>query len=338
MVEKSSLSHNLDSVTDNVRYDQNAKNILANKSILAWILKYTTSEFRDYNIPAIIDCIDEPQISEVSIYPGETNVIRTERIEGLPTEDTVQNEGSVRYDIRFSAYTKDDEHIKLIINVDAQKSFYPGYDLVTRVIYYCTRMISSQMDVEFKSDDYDNIKKVYSIFICLESNAASQNSITSYEIAPHNLYGNLPDKHRYDLMRAVVVCLGNGQIGNGTMDDGSSLLSLLNVTFDGTLSADAKENILEEQYSIPKSKKMKEELTTMCNLSYAIEEKGIEKGRAEGIEKGRAEGVEMGRAEGVEMMSKLMYLLNAEGRIDDISKASVDKDYRDKLLKEFNLI
>lgn len=60
----------------------------------------------------------------------------------------------------------------------------------------------------------------------------------------------------------------------------------------------------------------------MCNLSYAIEEKGIEKG----VEKG------------VEMMSKLMYLLSTEGRIDDISKASVDKDYRDKLLKEFNLI
>ena len=76
----------------------------------------------------------------------------------------------------------------------------------------------------------------------------------------------------------------------------------------------------------------------MCNLSYAIEEKGIEKGRAEGVEMGRAEGVEMGRAEGVELMSTLIYRLSTEGRIDDISKASVDKDYRDKLLKEFNLI
>lgn len=322
MEQKTSLSYNLDSVTDNVRYDQNAKNILANKSILAWILKYTTSEFRDYNIPAIIDCIDEPQISEVSIYPGETNVIRTERIEGLPTEDTVQNEGSVKYDIRFAAYTKDDERIKLIINVDAQKSFYPGYDLVTRVIYYCARMLSSQMNVEFEADNYDNVKKVYSIFLCLESSVESQNSITSYEISPHILQGNLPDKHRYDLMRAVIVCLGDGQIENSTMNDGSALLNLLNVTFDSTLSADIKENILEEQYSIPKSKKLKEELTTMCNLSYAIEEKGIEKGRAEGVE----------------LMSKLIYLLSAEGRIDDISKASVDKDYRDKLLKEFNLI
>ena len=338
MVEKSALSHNLESVTDNIKYDQNVKNILANKSILAWILKYTTNEFRDYNIPAIIECIEEPQISEVPIYPGATNKMHTERIEGLPTEDTVQNEGSVRFDIRFAAFTKDSERIKLIINVDAQKSFYPGYDLVTRVIYYCARMISSQMDVEFKSDNYDDIKKVYSIFICLESSDESQNSITSYEIAPHNIYGSLPDKHRYDLMRAVVVCLGNGQINDGTVDDGSSLLSLLNVTFDNSISADTKETILEEQYLIPRSKKLKEELTTMCNLSYAIEEKGIEKGRAEGVEMGRAEGVEMGRAEGVELMSTLIYRLSTEGRIDDISKASVDKDYRDKLLKEFNLI
>ena len=68
----------------------------------------------------------------------------------------------------------------------------------------------------------------------------------------------------------------------------------------------------------------------MCNLSYAIEEKGIEKGYAKGIE--------MGRAEGIEQISKLVYRLSSARRIDDIIKASVDKDYRDKLLREFNLI
>ena len=64
----------------------------------------------------------------------------------------------------------------------------------------------------------------------------------------------------------------------------------------------------------------------MCNLSYAIEEKGY------------AKGIEIGRAEGIEQISKLVYRLNSAGRLDDITKASVDKDYRDRLLKEFNLI
>ena len=56
----------------------------------------------------------------------------------------------------------------------------------------------------------------------------------------------------------------------------------------------------------------------MCNLSYAIEEKGIEKG--------------------CELMGKLIHELNASGRYEDIDRASADKDYRDKLLKEFNII
>lgn len=322
MDKKTALSNNLESVTDNVRYDQNIKNILANKSILAWILKYTTSEFQNYNIEDIIDCIEEPKISEVYVYPGKTNIVRAERIEGLSTEDKTQNEGSIRYDIRFTAYTKNDEHIKLIINVDAQKSFYPGYDLVTRIIYYCARMISSQMDVEFTADDYDNIKKVYSIFICLESSKESQNTITCYEIKPSHLYGSLPDKHRYDLMRAVAVCLGDSEIENYNFANGSTLLNLLNVTFDNFLSAEKKESILEEQYSIPKSKELKEELITMCNLSYAIEEKGIEKGREQGVE----------------LMGKLISALSADARFDDIAKVATDKDYRNKLLKEFNLL
>ena len=60
----------------------------------------------------------------------------------------------------------------------------------------------------------------------------------------------------------------------------------------------------------------------MCNLSYAIEEKGIEKGREQGVE----------------LMGKLISALSADARFDDIAKVATDKDYRNKLLKEFNLL
>jgi flagellar biosynthesis/type III secretory pathway protein FliH len=38
----------------------------------------------------------------------------------------------------------------------------------------------------------------------------------------------------------------------------------------------------------------------MCNCSEGIEQRGIEKGRAEGIEIGEARGLQKGRAEGIE--------------------------------------
>jgi len=67
----------------------------------------------------------------------------------MSNEDKVPGEGEITYDIRFYAITKDDKHIKIIINVEAQKNYYPGYDLVTRAMFYCARMLSAQLDTEF---------------------------------------------------------------------------------------------------------------------------------------------------------------------------------------------
>ena len=68
----------------------------------------------------------------------------------------------------------------------------------------------------------------------------------------------------------------------------------------------------------------------MCNLSTAIENQGINKGRVEG----RAEG----RVEGVDLMAKLIKILLAEKRYSDAEKASDDAEYRDQLLREYKLI
>ena len=67
------------------------------------------------------------------------------------------------FDIVFYA-RYGNERKKLYVNIEAQKSFYPGYDLVTRGIIYPARLISQQMDIEYTANDYDGVKKVYSIW------------------------------------------------------------------------------------------------------------------------------------------------------------------------------
>ena len=71
------------------------------------------------------------------------------------------------------------------------------------------------------------------------------------------------------------------------------------------------------------------------------ERRGIEAGRKIGIEEGRAEGREEGRtegrAEGESRINQLNIELSKLGRIEDILKAAVDKEYQEKLLKEFEL-
>ena len=107
------------------QYDTYCKRILANKIILAWILKYVAEEFVDMDIGQIKECIGtDVQVSEVNVLPGRTNTPGSERIIGESEEDSVPGEGELYYDIRFSVYyARQKQRIKLIINVEAQKEF-----------------------------------------------------------------------------------------------------------------------------------------------------------------------------------------------------------------------
>ena len=107
-------------VTDqNAQYDAACKQLLAEKIILAWIMKSCLEEYRDCDVKEIAEKYIEgtPQVGEAAIMPGETN---TAKIRGISNEDTVLGEGRITYDIRFVALAPaaTNEMIQLIINVD----------------------------------------------------------------------------------------------------------------------------------------------------------------------------------------------------------------------------
>ena len=84
------------------RYDTQAKQILSDKTILSWILKYTTSEFKDYSIELIRTCIeDKPEVCTHRGFPS----LALDAITGLDTVDKVPGEGEITYDVRFTVLT-----------------------------------------------------------------------------------------------------------------------------------------------------------------------------------------------------------------------------------------
>ena len=293
------------------KYDAEVKNILADKNILAWILKTCASEFKRLEIEEIINCIEgEPEISVVPVYPGKA----PEKITGMSTEDKVPNEGFVTYDIRFYAYVSKDgrkEKIKLIVNIEAQKKYHPGYDLVTRCIFYLARQISAQLDTEFTADDYDNIKKVYSIWICMDTPEYAQNTITKYDIQQTKIAGDFRGKARYDLMTGIMICLGKE-----VSDEKNSLLRLLGTVLAEKILPKEKEEILQKEYGIEMKLPSKEGLNVMCNLSDLIEERGIEKGMEQGLQQGRM----------AERISKIQKMIQKNYSKEDI----LDLDYTEE--------
>lgn len=104
-------------------YDTNAKFLLADKQILAWILKYAVKEFQDMSIGEIIACIgDDIEVSTRPVDPGLSNL---GRVKGESTEDDAPGEGKIVFDIRFSAYHKGIE-TKFLVNIEAQRSTDPA--------------------------------------------------------------------------------------------------------------------------------------------------------------------------------------------------------------------
>ena len=185
---ETSISHKINITAQKAAYDTYVKKLLSEKIILAHILASVVTEFNGMTPEEIIPLIEgQPDIENVSIIPGETSM---PSIIGDNTEEIVPNEGKVTFDIRFSVRIPGQNGIvKIIIDIEAQKRFYPGYDLVTRGIFYAARLLSSQLGTEFTLSAYNNIKKVYSIWICIDFPKYAVNTVTRYHITQENLVG-----------------------------------------------------------------------------------------------------------------------------------------------------
>lgn len=270
------LSHMITVADEKAAYDLACKRLLANKIILAWIMKSCVAEYRDIDVNEIATKYIEgnPIISTFPLHVDESEEMG-ELVNGISTEDNTINEGVVKFDIRFNALAPvSGELTQLIINVEAQNDFYPGYPIIKRAIYYCARMISSQYGTVFKKSHYEKIKKVYSIWICTNPPIGRRNSIASYSIKEDVIIGKAEEKiGNYDLITAIMICLGKKNDANSL-----GILKLLEVLLSAERPVDEKKKILEEDFNIKMNDSLEREVSTMCNLSKGVEEYGIQRG------------------------------------------------------------
>ena len=277
------LAKNITAAGEKAAYDAACKRLLANKVILAWIMKSCMEEYKAHSIKEIAERYIEgiPQIAEAAVNPDEDGYEGSEQIRGAKNEDSTIQEGTITYDIRFLAIVPGTgETIRLMINVEAQNDFYPGYPIIKRALYYCSRMISSQYGSEFTETHYENIRKVYSIWICSNPPKRRENTITRYSIQEENLIGQVSErKENYDLLTVVMICLGHADDDNYT-----GVLKLLGVLLSSEKEAEEKKKILQDDFDIAMTKTLESEVSVMCNLSKGVEERGIAIGLERGTE------------------------------------------------------
>lgn len=266
------LSREIENAQNQAMYDRYCKNLMANRMILAHILKECVEEFKDCDVKYIADnCIEgEPQISELSVHRGD----KPEKILGMNTEDKTMDEGTVLFDIRFIAVLpQTGENVRLIINIEAQNKYNPGYSLIRRGLYYCCRLISAQYETEFTKENYDDIKKVYSIWVCTNTPNYVKNTITKYCITEKNIVGNAKaDPKKYDILNLIMLCLDKDSKDAQNKDNG--ILKLLRVLLSGKIDAQKKKIILKDDFDVKMSVEAEKELNYMCNLGAGLVEQG----------------------------------------------------------------
>lgn len=256
------------------------KKILGQKQVLAHILMHTVEEFREMKATDIIPYIEgEVYVGNVLAEPGLTNTFKQNRgtqIHGLNTENVEINEGEIYFDVLFYVRTRN-RLSKIIVDVEAQKDEPSGYDILNRAVFYVSREISSQKNREFTKSEYNNIKQVYSIWICMNQ---TKNTLECYHLEKESLLEKKDWKGRQDIVNIVMIGLSKNL---PERNEKYKLHRFLGILFSQQLNAEEKIELLENEYGIVTGKKFREDVKKMCNLSQGIKEAG----KLEGIKLGR---------------------------------------------------
>ena len=257
------------SADQEAQYDEKAKRLLGQKHILAYILVKTVDEFKGMHPKDVIRYIEgEPMISVVPVEPGLTNVEKEEqgkRVTGFNTENQEIQEGLIRFDIVFYVRLRNGLS-QMIINVEAQKDIPTKYKLLNRAVFYVSRLISSQKERDFTKTNYKAIKRVFSIWICMNMD---ENSMDHIHLTDEKLLGSYEWKGGLDLLNIVLIGISEDL---PEYEEKYELHRLLGALLSKELTADEKLNIIETEYDIPVEDHMREDVKVMCNLSQGIKE------------------------------------------------------------------
>ena len=205
--------------------DASSKAIFASIPFMARILKDCVRELAPYSQQEIMKLCQKANIHFASVpvhdqqAAGEILAGQIDKqwitLDNLSTassvEDVSATEGAVRFDllIELTIPMPDGAHIAVVVNVEIQNDGDNVCRIIKRGIYYCSRLISRQKNRTFKAPKYENIRKVYSIWLLAAADNLLANSIRRFSLkeeiitAPQSKMSPLPTAY-YDMMEVVI--------------------------------------------------------------------------------------------------------------------------------------
>ena len=272
--------------------DAGCKALLGCTAVAAFIVKNCIPEFRDMSLEEIQEYIiykkaksqmTPEELAEIQANNTSPVEIGCHIVDDLPdklneknVESKSTNEGTIYNDVLFDIGMPGGESppSRVIVDIEAQNHFNPGYSMLKRGSFYCGRMISAQKETVFRNSDYNKLQKVYSIWLCIAPDEKVRGVCNTYSMSETCLAKehHFPKK-QYDNFCIIIACLQDKQSAN-------NMVCFFSSVFDNDMPVEEKLDLARE-CGLQVTADVKEGINQMCNYSDYVEQKGIEKGRIE---------------------------------------------------------
>ena len=170
----------------------------------------------------------------------------------------------------------------VIVNIEPHGRFAPGYPLATRMNFYLARMLSREYGTVFTGEEFEKLKKCYSIWILTDAPKNCANTVSVYEMTERHIIGvgenervkdYALDPDTYQLMTGVMIRLGD------VSETKSELLRIVGAILSNKIGVEEKREILRE-YDIPLTEEVERSVKGMGSLLDSFEERIREEERA----------------------------------------------------------
>ena len=168
----------------------------------------------------------------------------------------------------------------ILVNIEAQKDDPSSYYIQNRAVFYACRMVSSQKERDFTGMNYNDIKKVYTIWICMNQ---KENSLNYLHLTNEKLMGKTAIEKAGDLIHIILLGLAKNL---PPYTEENKLHRLLGALFTNELTIDEKISIIESEYNIESESELRKDVRKVGGLGESLVESAAEEAWEQGLELG----------------------------------------------------
>ena len=259
------------------RCDRLAKALLTNPSVQALVINHACTEFLGLPLEEV-----KKRIQRHSLKNRRVDV---EAPVALEKTENLEDDAKTNFDILFEAESPLGAMLR--INIEVQGKYQKSSIMKGRYVYYTARLISPQKaEAFFTGSHYDELRKVYSIWICLNPPADRRGCLVLHRFATEifrpdgTVVTEAPDPD-IDKICIVEICLAQDPTQQ------PNWMKVLSVLFNTESTPEERRKALEET-GVKLTKKEKEEFMEMFSYSKYIREQEREAAAKKMAEKDKA--------------------------------------------------